>query len=243
MLKRTIDILAATFGIIALSPILFPLLFLIWRQDRHSPFYVAYRVGKNGVLFRMYKLRSMVINADQTGVSSTSNNDKRITPLGGFIRRYKLDEIPQLINVLKGEMSLVGPRPNVKNETDLYTQIEKQLLTVTPGITDFASLVFSDEGEILKESANPDLDYNQLIRPWKSRLSLAYIEKRSLPIDIAIIALTILACFSRRDALFLLERLLTKLALDSQIIQIAKRTKTLTPYPPPGSNHVFGTSK
>jgi lipopolysaccharide/colanic/teichoic acid biosynthesis glycosyltransferase len=108
----------------------------------------------------------------------------RITPVGQFIRGYKLDELTQLWNVLKGEMSLVGPRPNVKRETDLYTKVEKDLLTVKPGITDFASIVFSDEGEILSGQSDPDVSYNQLIRPGKSRLGLFYIKVRSIKTDI-----------------------------------------------------------
>ena len=118
----------------------------------------------------MYKLRTMIINADSTGVDSTSSNDNRITSVGKFIRKFKIDEISQLINVLLGDMSLVGPRPNVLREILMYTDLEKELLTVKPGITDFASIVFSDEGEILSDSDDPDIDYNQLIRPGKGYL-------------------------------------------------------------------------
>jgi lipopolysaccharide/colanic/teichoic acid biosynthesis glycosyltransferase len=114
----------------------------------------------------------MIKNADQSGVDSTGAADRRITPVGHFIRRYKLDEITQLWNVLKGDMSLVGPRPNVQRETDMYTGIERRLLSVKPGITDFSSIVFSDEGDILKDHADPDIAYNQLIRPGKSALGL-----------------------------------------------------------------------
>ncbi|VVM17401.1 hypothetical protein BSPWISOXPB_2715 [uncultured Gammaproteobacteria bacterium] len=119
-----------------------------WKQDKKSPFYMAPRVGRNNIIFKMVKLRSMVSNADSSGVDSTSANDSRITPIGHKIRKYKLDEITQLWNVLIGDMSLVGPRPNVKNETDLYTSVEEKLLLVKPGITDFSSIVFSDEGDI-----------------------------------------------------------------------------------------------
>ena len=157
------------------SPILSVVCFLVWREDKHSPFYVADRVGKNGELFSMVKLRSMVINADMTGVDSTSSQDERITSIGHFIRKYKLDELTQMWNVLLGDMSLVGPRPNVKRETDLYSDEENILLSVRPGITDFSSIIFSDEGEILSGEEDPDLAYNQLIRPWKSRLGIIYI--------------------------------------------------------------------
>ena len=152
--------------------ILLSVMLIVWLQDSHSPFYISPRVGQGGRMFRMVKLRSMAANADESEVDSTSANDSRITPVGHFIRRYKLDELTQLWNVLIGNMSLVGPRPNVERETRLYTAEERRLLTVRPGITDYASIVFSDEGAILKDEPDPDLSYNQLIRPWKSRLSL-----------------------------------------------------------------------
>ena len=178
-MKRLMDVLVSFFGLLFLSPVLAVVMFFIWKQDRHSPFYVAPRVGKDGRIFRVVKLRSMVAGADKTGVDSTSAYDPRITSIGRFIRRFKLDEFTQLWNVLKGEMSLAGPRPNVKRETDLYTDVEKGLLSVKPGITDFSSIVFSDENDILKDSKDPDIDYNQLIRPWKSRLGLLYVKHQS----------------------------------------------------------------
>ena len=170
MIKRLFDFILALVLIVIFSPVLILFSFLIWMQDWHSPFYVAPRVGRKEKIFKMIKFRSMVVNADKSGVDSTSANDSRITLLGNFIRKYKIDELPNFFNIIMGEMSFVGPRPNVKRETDLYTNVEKQLLTVRPGITDFASIVFSDEGDILEGSKDPDLDYNQLIRPWKSRL-------------------------------------------------------------------------
>jgi lipopolysaccharide/colanic/teichoic acid biosynthesis glycosyltransferase len=130
MLKRLFDVTASAFGLVLASPVLLPVMFLVWRQDWYSPFYVATRVGLNNQPFKMIKLRSMVINADKSGVDSTSTNDNRITAVGQFIRRYKLDELTQLWNVIKGDMSLVGPRPNVKRETDLYTPVERKLLDV-----------------------------------------------------------------------------------------------------------------
>ena len=119
MIKRLVDILASFFGLLITSPILLPVMFLVWKEDKKSPFYIAPRSGRNGTIFKMVKLRSMVVDADKSGVDSTSGNDMRITPIGHKIRRYKLDELIQLWNVLIGDMSLVGPRPNVKSETDL----------------------------------------------------------------------------------------------------------------------------
>jgi lipopolysaccharide/colanic/teichoic acid biosynthesis glycosyltransferase len=237
-MKRLIDFLISLIGLIVCSPILIPILIIVWLQDYHSPFYIAPRVGKGERIFRMFKLRSMIIHADKSGVDSTSSNDNRITGVGRFIRRYKLDELSQLINVLIGDMSLVGPRPNVKRETDLYTKEEKKLLSVKPGITDFSSIVFSDEGEILKDHPDPDIAYNQLIRPWKSRLGIFYIENRSLSVDFKLIFLTVVAILSREKSLASISSLLGKLKADNDLIDIAKRKKTLIPTPPPGSSKI-----
>ncbi len=186
----------------------------------------------------MVKLRSMVVNADKTGVDSTAGNDARITKVGHFIRRFKLDEFTQLWNVLKGDMSLVGPRPNVKRETDLYTDVEKRILTLKPGITDFSSIVFSDENDILKDSKDPDIDYNQLIRPWKSRLCLVYADHQNILLDVALIGLTVVAIFSRSFALKGVNRLLELIQAPKDVIQVAKRQEALTPFPPPGSDQI-----
>ena len=187
MIKRCIDLLVSSLGLIATSPILLPVMILVWKEDKKSPFYIAPRAGKDEIIFKMVKLRSMVVGADKSGVDSTSGNDMRITSIGHKIRKYKLDELVQLWNVFIGDMSLVGPRPNVTAETNLYTDVEKKLLSVKPGITDFASIVFSDEGAILEGKSDPDLAYNQLIRPWKSRLGLIYIEHQSFIMDVKLI--------------------------------------------------------
>ncbi|MAZ77838.1 MAG: sugar transferase [Legionellaceae bacterium] len=237
-MKRLFDVVFALIGLLLGALVLLPVMFLVWKQDKHSPFYVADRVGKDEKLFKLIKLRSMLVGADKTGVDSTSTNDARITPVGHFIRRYKLDELTQLWNVLKGEMSLVGPRPNVKRETDLYTSEEKKLLSVKPGITDVASIVFADEGEILKDQADPDLAYNQLIRPWKSRLGLFYIEHRSLSLDVRLIYLTAIAVFSRERALVAVVALLKSLGAPKDVCQVAARQSTLVPCAPPGATEV-----
>lgn len=237
-MKRLIDLVLSAVGLLAASPVLLPVMFLVWWQDRHSPFYVAMRVGKDEDPFRMVKLRSMVVNADKTGVDSTGANDRRITPVGHFIRRYKLDELTQLWNVLRGDMSLVGPRPNVKRETDLYTPEEKRLLSVRPGVTDLASIVFSDEGDILKDQPDPDIAYNQLIRPGKSMLGLFYIERRSLLLDLRLILLTAIAIVSRRRALQGVQGMLRSLGADASLLEIAARERPLVPLPPPGATRI-----
>ncbi len=234
-MKRVFDVVLAAFGLIVASPVLLPVMFLVWWQDKHSPFYIAMRVGKDMRPFHMVKLRSMVKNADKSGVDSTSASDQRITRVGHFIRRYKLDELSQLWNVLIGDMSLVGPRPNVKRETDLYTTEEQRLLSVRPGITDFASIVFSDEGEILRDQADPDVAYNQLIRPWKSRLGLIYIDHRSLWLDLCLIGLTACAIVSREVALRGVNDLLKRLKVDREVVDVAQRVMPLVPASPPGA--------
>jgi lipopolysaccharide/colanic/teichoic acid biosynthesis glycosyltransferase len=212
------------------QPNLLPVLFLIWKYDKKTPFYIAPRVGKNGIIFNMIKLRSMAVGADKSGINSTSNNDLRITPIGKKIRRYKLDELTQLWNVWLGDMSLVGPRPNVKAETDSYTDTEKKLLSVKPGITDFSSIVFSDEGKILENKENPDLAYNQLIRPWKSRLGLIYIQHQSTKLDLKILIYTFVALISKNKALNWVSKTLENLGVEKQLIKISKRKTDLFPH-------------
>lgn len=193
--KRLFDLFFSTLGLIVLSPLLFVIAILIKVESPGPVLYKGTRVGLNGALFKMNKFRTMVINADKIGGSSTPDDDPRITKVGRFLRRYKLDELPQLINVFKGEMSFVGPRPQVKWAVDLYTPEEQRVLTVRPGITDYASLKFPNEGEILKGSTDPDKDYMEKIHPEKMRLSLEYIKTRSMLVDVRVILQTIFAIF------------------------------------------------
>ena len=238
IIKRAFDILAASIGLLVFSPLLIAVMFAIWIQDRQSSFYIAHRAARGGGIFRMVKFRSMVVNADKIGGSSTAATDRRITPVGKFVRAYKLDELIQLWNVLKGEMSMVGPRPQVLSDAALYTNAEKRMLSVPPGITDPASIVFSDEGEILKGSTDPDLLYNQIIRPWKSRLALAFIDHRSFWIDLWLIILTVVAIISKPMALRALGSLLNGWGLDPLVIRMAARQESLLAFPPPGAEVV-----
>ena len=240
-MKRLLDFILSFFGLVILSPILIPVMILVWLQDFKSPLYIAPRVGKDETIFAMVKLRSMVVNADKSGVDSTSASDSRITPIGKFIRKFKLDELTQLWNVLKGDMSLVGPRPNVIDETALYTLVEKNLLKVRPGITDLSSIIFSDEGEILEGKDDPDLAYNQLIRPWKSRLGLIYIENQTLVLDISLIFYTVISIFTKEKVLVWIESQLRKMEADQELIDIARRKTDLYPFPPPGSDKIVLT--
>lgn len=236
--KRAVDITASAAGLALVSPVLGAFALAIWLQDFRSPFYVAPRVGRGNATFKMVKLRSMTVGADRTGVDSTSADDRRITAVGRLLRAYKLDELSQLWNVLVGDMSLVGPRPNVEREVKLLTEVEREVLTVKPGITDLSSIVFSDEGEILAGRPDPDVSYHQLIRPWKSRLGLLYVRKQSLRLDLELVALTVVAIVSRPRALAGVQRILARLGADDQLRRVARRDEPLIPSPPPGANAV-----
>lgn len=195
MLKRIFDFLFSLTALLLLSPVLLILIFVIYFYDFGAVFYKAPRVGKNGKLFKMYKFRTMVVDADKIGPSSTTKSDSRITPVGKFLRKTKLDEIPQFINVFIGQMSVVGPRPDVKYFTDLFTDEEKIILSVKPGITDYASVWNSDEAKILEGSIDPDKTYMEVIWPEKKRLQMKYVKEHSFITDIKIIILTLSAVF------------------------------------------------
>ena len=241
MAKRALDVALASLGLLVVWPVLAVVMFLVWRQDRHSPIYWAPRVGKGGKIFRMAKLRSMIWNASSTGVDSTSADDPRITPIGHAIRRYKLDEFTQLWNVLLGDMSMVGPRPNVQRETSLYTEREQGLLSVCPGVTDFSSIVYSDLSEILRGSASPDIAYNQLVRPRKSMLGLFYVEHQTLRMDVQLIWLTVLSLFSRSVAMAGVRRVLLSAGGGEELASFADRRIELTPMAPPGALEIVMT--
>jgi lipopolysaccharide/colanic/teichoic acid biosynthesis glycosyltransferase len=233
MSRRLLDFVAAAVGLTVLAGPLCVVLFLIWQQDWRSPFYVADRAGRDGRPFRMIKARSMVVGADRSGVESTGANDTRITAIGHFVRRWKIDELTQLWNVLIGDMSLVGPRPNTLREVQQYTPFERELLSVKPGITDIASIVFSDEGEILREAADPDKAYGHLIRPWKSRLGVLYVRNVGIGLDLRLIWLTVVAIFDKPRALAGVTAILRRLGADGELVRVAGRQTALVPSPLP----------
>lgn len=193
MLKRLFDIFLSGLGLIMLSP--FFLIMAIWiKLDSKGPvFYRGLRVGLHGKPFRIFKFRSMVEDAEKIGSSSTTCSDQRQTKSGTFLRKYKLDEFSQLINVFVGDMSLVGPRPEVQKFVDQYNEEEKIILTVRPGITDFASIKFHNEGEIIASSGIESADeaYSRLIRPEKLRLQIKYVKEHNLMVDFKLILQTI----------------------------------------------------
>lgn len=194
-MKFLFDFIFSLIGVIILLP-LFAVMGILIKLDSKGPvFYRGVRAGRFGKPFKIYKFRTMVQNAERLGGSSTPDDDPRLTHIGKFLRKYKLDEAPQLLNVLKGEMSFVGPRPQVPEDVALYTEKEKALLSVLPGITDYASIRFHNEGEILKGSPDPGKTYVEKIRPEKINLGLQYVQSHSLWVDIKIIFLTFKTLF------------------------------------------------
>lgn len=190
MTKRLFDVLVSGLVLLILWPVLLVLAVLVKREDGGPVLYRATRVGKDGRPFRMNKFRTMVVNADRIGGPNTADDDPRLTRIGKTLRRYKLDELPQFWNVLTGEMSLVGPRPEVPEYVARYTEEERALLRVRPGITDWASIRFRNEGEILRGSDDPEEAYFRLIRPEKVRLGLEYVRHHNLLTDLRILLLT-----------------------------------------------------
>jgi lipopolysaccharide/colanic/teichoic acid biosynthesis glycosyltransferase len=197
MMKRGFDFVSSLFGLILISPVLVTLAVLIKKEDGGPVFYRGVRVGRFGKTFRIFKFRTMVVNAEKLGGPSTADDDARITKVGKFIRKFKLDELPQLINVLKGEMSIVGPRPEVQMYVDMFTEEEKAILSVRPGITDWASVWNPDEGAILAGSPDPEKTYMEKIRPEKIRLQLKYMRERSFLVDLKIILETLVTVLKR----------------------------------------------
>ncbi|MCB0334485.1 MAG: sugar transferase, partial [Bdellovibrionales bacterium] len=228
-MKRLFDVLFSALGLLVLGiPLLF-VAFLVWLHDRANPFYASIRIGKDFHPFTFLKLRSMVVDADSLGGDSTAADDRRITPIGSLVRRTKFDELPQLFNVLLGDMSLVGPRPNVKRAVEGYSLRERELLSVRPGITDISSLVFADEGKILEGSMNPEEAYERLIRPWKSQFGLLYVSNSpSLILDIQLLFLTLAAFVSRKWALEQVSQLVKRCGGSEDLIEVASRSRPLS---------------
>ena len=236
MSKRLIDMILALALLILTGPVILAAMILVVAHDGRSPIYWAPRVGRGGRDFRMAKLRTMTVDADRRGGSSTSRTDPRITPPGRTVRRWKIDELPQFWNVLIGQMSLVGPRPNVRRGgVDLYTPGEMTLLSARPGVTDLASIVFADEADILEGAPDPDARYDRLIRPWKSRLGLLYLQRRSLWIDVRIIALTALGIVARPAALQGVDRILAEWDAAGELRNVCRRDRPLPSTEPPGA--------
>lgn len=194
-MKRFLDILFSLIAIIGLSPLLIVICIFILKDSKGPIFYRQIRVGKNSKDFSLLKFRTMKVNADKLGLLTVGERDNRITKVGYFLRKYKLDELPQLINVIVGEMSVVGPRPEVRKYVNLYTKEQQKVLSVRPGISDWASIKFKDENSILAQSSDPEKTYIDLILPQKIKLNLIYIENPSVNNYMKIIRFTIKSLF------------------------------------------------
>jgi len=190
-MKRIFDLLFSITGLLLLSPLFALIAIWIKAYDGGPVFYYQNRVGKDNVDFKMMKFRSMKAGSDKKGLLTIGSTDARITKPGLFLRKFKLDELPQLINVLIGDMSLVGPRPEVRKYVDLYTDEQKKVLSIKPGITDPVSLIYFNESEILGKSENPEIAYIEEIMPAKLKLALQYAEKAGVFYDIKVIIATL----------------------------------------------------
>ncbi len=196
-MKRVIDLIASLFVLIILLPFLIVLGLLIKITSKGNVFYAQERIGLHFKPFKLFKFRTMYIDADKKGLLTVGDKDSRITSIGYFLRKYKLDELPQLINILKGDMSIVGPRPEVKKYVDLYDDEQKKVLAVKPGLTDYASIDFINENEILAKRDDPEKAYIEEIMPQKLMLNRKYIDQQSILTDFKIIGLTILGIFKK----------------------------------------------
>lgn len=195
MLKRVADILIVIPGLVLLMPLLIVIALLLKLDSKGPVFFRQKRVGKNGKDFELFKFRTMHPDSDKKGLLTVGGRDPRITGLGYYLRRYKLDELPQLLNVLNGSMSLVGPRPEVRKYVDMYSNEQKRVLNVRPGITDYASLEYFHENELLAKSSDPEKTYIEVVMPAKLKLNQRYIEEAGFITDIQIILKTIARIF------------------------------------------------
>lgn len=190
-MKRLFDIVCSFFGLVVLSPLFIFLSLWVGLSSRGGVFYKQQRVGLKDRDFILYKFRSMATGSDKKGLLTVGGKDSRITKAGYFIRKYKLDELPQLFNVLKGDMSFVGPRPEVRKYVDMYSEEQRRVLSVRPGITDIASMKYRNENDLLAKAENPEQYYIDVIMPDKLALNLNYIDTRNFFRDIKLIFRTI----------------------------------------------------
>ena len=195
-MKRILDILCSFSVLVLLLPVWLVVALLIVLESRGGVFYVQKRVGKDNRDFNLYKFRTMRPDADSKGLLTVGARDSRITRVGYFLRKYKIDEFPQLLNILKGDMSIVGPRPEVRKYVDLYTPEQMRVLTVRPGLTDYASIRYVNESEVLAASDDPERTYIEEVMPAKLALNLQYIENQSLKEDFKLIFKTFTAILS-----------------------------------------------
>jgi lipopolysaccharide/colanic/teichoic acid biosynthesis glycosyltransferase len=191
MIKRLFDMLAAGFGLVLLSPLLFAIALLILLDSKGGIFFYQYRVGRYNKDFRLLKFRTMYRDSDKKGLITVGKRDPRITRAGYYLRKNKLDELPQLLNVLKGDMSLVGPRPEVRKYVNMYNDEQMKVLSVRPGLTDYSSIYYIDENEQLERSVDPEKEYVHVIMPHKLELARKYCNEKGFVTDMKIIFKTL----------------------------------------------------
>lgn len=191
MLKRLFDITFSTIGLILLLPLFLVIAILLKSESKGPVFYKQVRVGLNSADFKIFKFRTMFVGSDKKGLLTIGDKDPRVTQIGFFLRKHKLDELPQLINVFVGNMSFVGPRPEVRKYVNLYSESDLEILSVKPGITDFASIIFRNEAEILKNSDSPEELYIKEIMPRKIAINKEYIKDNNMYFDVKIILKTL----------------------------------------------------
>ena len=190
MAKRLFDFLFSVLVLLIITPFLVFISILIKFGSKGPVFFRQVRIGKGGKEFKIFKFRTMVLDADKKGLLTIGGRDPRVTAIGYYLRKFKMDELPQFINVLLGDMSIVGPRPEVKKFVDMYTQEQRKVLSVRPGITDYASLLYKDENDVLASYPNPEKAYIEIVMPHKLGINLDYVANQSLWMDLKIIALT-----------------------------------------------------
>lgn len=235
MTKRPLELIITIMALAIAAPVVLPILGIVWSRDLRPPIRLATRIGKNGRPFRLATLRATTATAVPTANLPDARRSAEPDWLDRITRKLRFDTLLPLCNVIAGHMSLVGPQPSLPSEAAGFTSIEKRLLDVRPGVTDFAAIVFADECDILRNSADPELDFNRLIRPWKSRLGLFYIENRSLALDRDLLLATCVSIGSRRRGRALIERRLAELEAPPEIREIASRRVALAPCLPPGA--------
>jgi len=196
-MKRQFDVLVSFLALLALSPLMLVIACWVLLDSRGEVFYSQLRVGRGNKDFRMYKFRTMRSGSDRAGLLTVGGRDPRVTTAGYYLRRFKLDELPQLINILMGDMSLVGPRPEVRKYVNLYSPEQMAVLKARPGLTDYASLEYFNENTLLEQSPDPEKVYIEEIMPAKLALNLKYINERSMVVDMGIIFKTVARIFSR----------------------------------------------
>lgn len=190
MAKRLFDILFSVLVLLIITPILVLISILIKAGSKGPVFFRQVRIGKGGKEFNIFKFRTMFLDADKKGLLTIGGRDPRVTTVGYYLRKFKMDELPQFLNVFLGDMSIVGPRPEVKKYVEMYTQEQRKVLSVRPGITDYASILYKNENDVLASYPNPEKAYIEIVMPHKLKINLDYIANQSFWMDLKIIALT-----------------------------------------------------